>query len=1639
MGSTPQDKPRSTRTRFQDTFSEEVWESTYKDHNDATIDDTLKRVAKFVAEAETTPELQAEWYKKFYDMLTDFKCTSGGRIYSNAGTEWHGTTLMNCFTADAQVLTSVGLKNICDVEIGDEVLTHMGRFRPVVNVLRRPYDGLVQRLASNYFTKDIVSTPEHPYYQGDGEWKNSEDVEFVVTPTNQLEAEFERKYDITTAETPVYDQHRQSQLISVYDTIVGKIPAENLIKGDVIQTTNKFVAGNGAVQTKTSKRINNWFTFTESTAYLFGRFVGDGCTFTNNKNCLGDVDAFTIAFNTETEQDAITQVVEMFGYFNGVNVSPGGDHIDVCRPNVVVSQNNTTYVRMASQILATFFREICGSGFASKRVPEKIWTARQSVQLAFLRGLFDADGFVTSRGQLGLEMTNPTLMAEVQALLTVVGVPATLNGNRLSAGAGTTENFRASLSKVYEDNRLHFVNSKSPTTGPVKHGESFKIVPKITTEQYTGDVYNISVEEDESYVVNNVVVHNCFVSPRAKHDIDSLSSILQNVHNQTQTLKSEGGWGENFSYIRPRGAFIHGIGVETPGAVKYMELFDKSSDIITAGSGKKSKNAKAKGKIRKGAMMGVLDVWHPDIVEFITAKQQSGRLSKFNISVNCSDEFMATVKRVSELKTQGASEEEIAAVDVWELRFPDTLFDKYKAEWSGDMKLWEEKGYPTVVHNTVSAMWLWNLIMESTYNRAEPGVLFLDRANHFAPLNYAETIYATNPSMPAGTLVGTKDGIVPIDTLEGQTFKVKSMDGEWADAKCFLSSNNEPLIEFGFGANRTTKSTKEHRWPVYDTRMKRVYKAYAHELKVGDMIPLNRNELPGIEGNMDLTRDQGLFLGYLVGDGWVSKRPDGTLTAGLTFGNHERQQAECLLNIINSLKHQPSTIVEKDTGELCIQWSSHELMNFIVDVCGWDVDQSSKQIPAGVWTSNDQFIAGFVDGLYSSDGCVTFDQKSNQKLTLTTSSETLAQDFAKLLSFAGVPVSVWTSTNVSKFPNQHDYGKEYTCWDVAIHGRALINFTNVFDLTHSGKNDKLNHATVWVVENKKASAQQDFVTIRSIEAAPNEPVWDISVAHNQHVFPSQWCYTGNCGEQMLAPGGVCNLGSLNLTQFLNKDRTGFDLKKLAKYARILVRFLDNINTMSAAPLPEYEDSMRKKRRIGCGILGWGSALYMLKVRFGSDEADELREQVMSTIAREAYMASIDLAEEKGMFEYCDPAKHAEGVFINGLDLPEAYMEKVRTVGIRNSSVLSIQPTGNTSIMANVVSGGLEPVFMHEYVRTVIVNSMPEEIADVCPKWYEGEWKETELFKFAKEGDEEILRGEHNGVVYKIDTNRGLTREVLCEDYGVRFMKGVGEWDPSADWAVTTTSLAVEDHVSDLKGFARWVDSAMSKTVNVPNEYGFEAFKEIYTDAYNSGFVKGITTYRSGTMTSVLSAKDEKDLAPDFEEEVILESIKLPVSAPATVKTLKAENKKWYLTTILNEQQTRPVALFVHTNAHEASATTHDATDRLLKLAKDKGIPQQWIDDTVDKIRGSNNVTKIARTISLNLRHGVLIKNIVAQLEQIDDVFVGSFLFQIKKFLASYIKDGEKVVGVTCTECGSDQVVYQEGCFKCMSCGSSKCG
>ena len=1071
-----------------------------------------------------------------------------------------------------------------------------------------------------------------------------------------------------------------------------------------------------------------------------------------------------------------------------------------------------------------------------------------------------------------------------------------------------------------------------------------------------------------------VTLLNCFFSPIKNNDIDSLDNIINDLKNQAFTLKSEGGWGQNFSWIRPRGSYIKGIGVESPGAIKYMELYDKASDIITSGSGKKSTNKKAKKKIRKGAMMGIISCWHPDVIEGITAKQQQGRLSKFNISIDCTDDFMQKVM-CNDIED-----------DSWDLIFPDTNFEKYKEFWDGDIKSWCDLGYPVKVYQTVSAKWLWNLIMESTYNRAEPGVLFLDRANDWNTVYYQPKgkIRGVNPCFSYSTEILTDEGYKQIGSLCDKEVNIINKDNIISKGRVWCSGKKE-VYGYKLSNKKTIKCTKDH---IFQDNQ-------GNSFEISNMI--GKRLMPFYKIKNRPTNIESFKAGFIFGDGGIN-RLDSSTHKGLevNIGKNDMDVAE-IFNISSVGRHY-----SREYYELALKYKISP------------ATYADKVLPENV-------DEDFMMGLYSANGSVL---SGTNRITYKTTSKVLAKQISDWLKDTYNIYSYITTTKKTrtKFENG-----EYEClesYDVNI-GRYedVLKFAENISFIQKYKIVKLESN----IKNFSPIVKKStFIGVEYVYDF-NEPLtnWGVISGVIAH----------NCGEQLLPSAGVCDLGSMNLTQFINGSK--FDFDKFSKYVKIMVRFLDNVNDYTNTPLPEYKEFLTNFRRIGVGVMGWGSLLIMMKIKFGTKKSDDLRDSIMKCLSKTAYETSIELAEEKGMFPYCEPEKHIEGKFIKSLDLSDFYIDKLLKNGIRNSSLISIQPTGNTGIFANIVSGGLEPIFSYEYIRTSIVNDIPDEIVELTPKWYEGEWKETSLFKFDFEGDEQILKGIYNGTTYKIDKNRGLVKEVYCKDYSVRYLESINDWNPDDDSVISALDLTADQHLNDLIGFMKYIDSSASKTINLPNDYSFDNFKDIYLKAYKSGRVKGVTTYRTGTMASVLSIQSPSDKQTD--EEVILDSVKMLDSCDATMKVLRAEGRKWYMTVVWNDDKTRPFAIFVHTNNIEKTVTTHDAIDRLLILAEQKNIPLKYIDDVKEKTLSDSNAKKITRVLSLLLRHGVAIKNIVKELEKVENIFVGSFLFQIIKFLSSLIKDGEKVEAEKCVICGQESIIYQEGCKVCMSCGNSKCG
>ena len=220
-----------------------------------------------------------------------------------------------------------------------------------------------------------------------------------------------------------------------------------------------------------------------------------------------------------------------------------------------------------------------------------------------------------------------------------------------------------------------------------------------------------------------LTLFNCYILSTSNYDLDSLDGILNLAKEFALTLKSEGGVGFCANFLRPAKTLIRKIGVTTPGSVKFLELFDKISEVITSGSVDKSdsyQGTPSKNSIRKGATMVTMHVCHPDIEEFITAKATPNRLTKMNMSVLVTDAFMYAVENNMD----------------WDLWFPDIKHEKYESEWDGSFEKWAEKDLPFVVYKTLKAKDLWNLLLKNTWNRNEPGILFVDTMRKYNNLHY---------------------------------------------------------------------------------------------------------------------------------------------------------------------------------------------------------------------------------------------------------------------------------------------------------------------------------------------------------------------------------------------------------------------------------------------------------------------------------------------------------------------------------------------------------------------------------------------------------------------------------------------------------------------------------------------------------------------------------------------------------------------------------------------------------------------------------------------------------------------------------------------------------------------------------------
>ena len=487
--------------------------------------------------------------------------------------------------------------------------------------------------------------------------------------------------------------------------------------------------------------------------------------------------------------------------------------------------------------------------------------------------------------------------------------------------------------------------------------------------------------------------------------------------------------------------------------------------------------------------------------------------------------------------------------------------------------------------------------------------------------------------------------------------------------------------------------------------------------------------------------------------------------------------------------------------------------------------------------------------------------------------------------------------------------------------------------------------------------------------------------------------TNPCGEQPLPPYGACLLGSINLARLVETPfEAGAALNEtlLAELVGTAVRMMDNTVDASRFPLPEQESEAQNKRRIGLGVTGLADALLMVGSRYGSDEAAALTEKWLHLIARHAYLASVDIAKEKGAF----PLFEADAFLASGTMqmMDEDVRDAIATHGIRNALLTSIAPTGTISLYAGNVSSGIEPVFAYAYSRKVL----------------------------QKDG----TRTEEEVVDYAVQMWRDKFGDVELPEY-----------------FVNAQTLAPEDHVKMQAAAQKWIDSSISKTINCPEDISFEAFKNVYMQAYEQG-CKGCTTYRPNAVTgSVLSVSEQSEDTPELDSGADVIYMSEPLDRPQSLEG-RTYKLKWpdsehaiYLTindVIMNGSR-RPFEVFINSKNMEHFAWTLALT-RMISAVFRRGGDVSFVVEELKQIfdpRGGAWIKGKYIPSILAAIGGVIETHMIAT-----GFLEGEGTGLKQDYLANQASvSSEK----PCPSCGQYDLQMMEGCMTCVSCGHSKCG
>ncbi|MBO0791376.1 MAG: hypothetical protein J2P36_10555 [Ktedonobacteraceae bacterium] len=1075
---------------------------------------------------------------------------------------------------------------------------------------------------------------------------------------------------------------------------------------------------------------------------------------------------------------------------------------------------------------------------------------------------------------------------------------------------------------------------------------------------------------------HQVTYYNCFVIPSPE---DSRQGILDNLKVMTEIMARGGGVGINLSSLRPRGSYIKTVNGTASGPCSWAQLYSVATgDVIQQGGS------------RRGALMLMLDDTHPDIEEFITVKRTAGKIEHANLSVCVSDAFMEAVKNDTD----------------WDLT------------WQGEVK------------KTIRARHLWDLICTSAWESAEPGVVFMDRYNKESNTWYYETIRCVNPCVTGDTLIYTDRGLYSAKELAEIGLPVTVASPEIAVGELVPSRYAHGRMQTQVTKVAPTKEVMLRQAShVFSTGYKSVYRlqtteGYALRLtkdhkvltlegwkEAGDLVPGEKIHLLHGEGAFGSlgNEDLGKIHGWLVGDGYINTRDKGAVS--LCFWGTERAIAPEFASIVNKLvadltkrSYEVGIVNIPERNECRIE--STRLMRLIDNT----LLSEKLQVPPSVLRGSKGMQKGFLSALFTADGSVQGTLQKGVSVHLTSASQTLLENVQRLLLNFGIASCIYKNRRDARermLPDGKGRQASYQCQayhDLIISGSNLRVFAEQIGFLVPEKQGKLETLLAQYI---RGPYKETFLaTFEGLIADGEETVYDLTEPVS-HLFVANGLVVHNCGEQGLPPWGVCNLGALNLSAFVENGQMNYE--RLAETSKVAMRFLDNVVDANEYFIPENREAQLGTRRTGLGTMGLADALIKMKIAYGSEESLPIIERIYTTIRDAAYEASADNAAEKGAFPRFERDKYMQGKFIKRL--PKAVQDKIKKQGIRNAVLLTQAPTGTTSLLSGV-SSGIEPVYDFAMIRR-------------------------------------DRTGEH--ILY----------HPLLQEWRDRHSN-----EQTPGYFVSSKDLTPEEHVRVQAMVQSFTDSSISKTVNAPNHHTVEQVETLYRLAYEMG-CKGVTYYRDGSRDAVLTrVEDEQKKA---EQEAAKEAVIEPVTSvqqgikplPSMVQgyTRKVKAPEGTINITINSDEQGPLEVFINVGkAGSDIAAMAEALGRLISLNLRVLSPLSQVDrvnEIAEQLRGiggsrsvgfgSQQVRSlpdaVARALEMHLTTLQPAEENTAEQsshsaddQHNNDSGHNGHEEQISPFDLGQLT----LTGNLCPQCGCNTMVYEEGCKKCYSCGHSEC-